>query len=135
MPYDHFLAECIREMFAERGIEFEAKPMMGMLCFLVNGRMCIGILDRRLIVRINPADKPAALIKPGCKPMYFIGRTMNDFMFIDPEGTRSHEQLLEWVEFALKCNHDALRDRNAGIESFLSEPESQSREENSDSTL
>jgi TfoX/Sxy family transcriptional regulator of competence genes len=137
MPYDHFLAECIREVFGELRIEFEAKPMMGILCFMVNGRMCVGILDQRLIVRIDPDDKAAALNKPGCKPMYFIGRSMNDFMFIDPQGTRSHEQLLEWVEFALKCNRegDAQNNRSAAEKSPHRESESQHREENSDSAL
>jgi len=117
MPYNHFLAECIREILTEKGIVCEAKPMMGILCFMVNGRMCLGVLDQRLIVRINPIDEPLALAKPGCKPMYFIGRLMNEFMFIDPNGTRSREQLLEWVEFALKYNReqDASKNRGASI--------------------
>jgi TfoX/Sxy family transcriptional regulator of competence genes len=115
MPYDHFLAECIRDIFTEMGINCEVKPMMGILCFMVNGRMCVGILDQRLIIRINPADEPVALAKPGCKPMYFTGRLMNDFMFIDPNGTRSREQLLEWVEFALKCNREQNESTCRGI--------------------
>jgi TfoX/Sxy family transcriptional regulator of competence genes len=106
MPYDHFLANRIRETFTEMGIKFEAKLIMGILCFMVDGTMCAGILDQQLIVRIDPTDESAALAKPNCKPMYFTGRPMKDFMFIDPNGTRSREQVLEWLEFALKGNRE-----------------------------
>jgi TfoX/Sxy family transcriptional regulator of competence genes len=102
MPYDQILAERIREALREKGIEFEAKPIMGMLCFMVNGTLCAGVLDRQLIVRIDPANEHIFHAKPGCKPMYFTGRLMKDFMFIDSDGTHSREQILEWLEFALK---------------------------------
>src|SRR4029453_6891238 len=105
MPYDQMLAQRVRDALTEKGIEFEAKPIMGMLCFMVNGTLCAGILDQHLIVRIDPGDEPAALAKPNCKPMYFTGRPMKDFMFIDPDGTCSREQVLEWLEFALKVSH------------------------------
>src|SRR6266498_3287625 len=106
MPYDQFLANRVREIFTEMGINFEAKLIMGILCFRVDGTMCAGILDQQLIVRIDPANETTALAKPNCKPMYFTGRPMKDFMFIDPNGTRSREQILEWLEFALKVNRE-----------------------------
>ena len=106
MPYDHSLAERIGEAFAEKGIEFEAKPIMGILCFMVNGRMCAGLLGQRLIIRIDPADEAVVHAKPGCKPMYFTGRPMKEFKFIDSNGTGSREQLLEWLEFALRSNRE-----------------------------
>jgi TfoX/Sxy family transcriptional regulator of competence genes len=106
MPHDPILANRIREVLTEMGVEFEAKLIMGILCFRVNGTMCAGVLDQQLIVRIDPADESTALAKPNCKPMYFTGRPMKDFMFIDPNGTRTREQVLEWLEFALKVNRE-----------------------------
>jgi TfoX/Sxy family transcriptional regulator of competence genes len=125
MPYDYSLAKRIREAFAEMGIEFEAKTVMGILCFMVNGTMCAGLLDQRLIIRIDPTDESAAHAKPGCKPMYFTGRLMKDFMFIDANGTGSREQLLEWLEFALKSN----REENASKEQCSGEREGVRKEE------
>jgi hypothetical protein len=104
MTYDHFLADRIREIFMEMEIKWEERLTMGILCFRVDSRMCVGILDQRLIVKINPQDETAALAKPGCTPMYFSGQLMNGFAFIDPCYSGSVEELLEWLEFALKCN-------------------------------
>lgn len=107
MAYDIRLADRIRRAFQQKGVAHEAKAMMGGLCFMVNGKMCVGVADRRLMARIDPDRYADALTKPGCKPMDFTGRPMRGFVFIEPDGIRTARQLASWLELALAFNPKA----------------------------
>ncbi|KAF0175216.1 MAG: hypothetical protein FD161_3364 [Limisphaerales bacterium] len=107
MAYNQQLADRITEAFRDRGVAFEAKRMMGGLCFMVNGKMCAGVTDGRLMARIDPASEPEALGRPGCRPMDFTGRPMRGFVFVEPEGTGTAAQLAAWLELALAFNPKA----------------------------
>jgi TfoX/Sxy family transcriptional regulator of competence genes len=48
---------------------FEEKKMMGGLTFMVNGKMCVGIMKDELMCRINPDNVEEALRKKGCRQM------------------------------------------------------------------
>jgi TfoX/Sxy family transcriptional regulator of competence genes len=104
MPYDQNLADRVSRALTAKGIAFESKAMMGGLCFMVGGKMCVGIVDERLMARIDPAAEVDALAKPGCKPMDFTGRPMKGFVFIAPAGTRTAAQLRHWLTLALDFN-------------------------------
>lgn len=104
MAVDPEFADRIRQVFSRRAITFEEKRMMGGLCFMVAGKMCLGINDDRLMVRLDPAIYEESLLKPGCVPMDFTGRPMRGFVFIRPEGTSSSVSLGYWVDLALEFN-------------------------------
>jgi hypothetical protein len=107
MPYDSTLAARVRTALSARSVPFEAKPMMGGLCFMVNGKMCLGISGDRLMARIDPDIEPDALRKPGCQPMDFTGRPMKGFVFVTRTGTSTAGQLAEWLTLALEFNPKA----------------------------
>lgn len=107
MPYDLSLADRVSDLFSARGVNHETKRMMGGLCFLVNGKMCLGVTERRLMVRLDPAEEEQALQRPGCKPMDFTGRPMRGYVFVHPEGYESDAALRHWVELALAFNPKA----------------------------
>lgn len=53
MAYNEKLANRIREALVEHpGVE-EKKMFQGM-CFMVNGKMCIGVRDNEIMCRIDP---------------------------------------------------------------------------------
>ena len=54
MAYDELLEQRIRRFFTGKGTKHEAKRMMGGLCFMVNGKMCVGVEKNRLMARIGP---------------------------------------------------------------------------------
>jgi hypothetical protein len=54
MAYDQALADRISRFFERQKRKYEAKPMMGGLCFMVNGKMCVGVEKYRLMARIGP---------------------------------------------------------------------------------
>ena len=106
MSYDDHLANRVREqLISVRKVE--EKKMMGGLTFMVNDKMCVGILNDDLIIRIDPYIYEKALGKRGSREMDFTGRPMKGFVFIDPEGTRTKKDLEYWVNLALDFNKRA----------------------------
>ena len=101
MPYDENLAERVRRALAgERRVE--EKKMIGGLTFMLNGKMCLGILKDDLMARIDPAVHDAALKRKGRREMDFTGRPMRGFVFVSPVGTKTN--LDYWVGLALDFN-------------------------------
>ncbi|MEW6307299.1 MAG: TfoX/Sxy family protein [Verrucomicrobiota bacterium] len=104
MAYDEQLAARVRTHFAARSVSFEEKRMMGGLCFLVDGKMCVGVEKERLMARIDPAAYESALQRKGCRPMDFTGRPMRGFVFVVGEGYASDRDLAAWLDLALEFN-------------------------------
>ncbi len=107
MAYDEFLAERIRRALEGRGILYEEKKMMGGVCYLVNGKMCLGITKDKLMARIDPEQYEEALSKKGGREMDFTGRPMKGFVFVEPEGIDIDQDLEYWVQLALDFNPQA----------------------------
>lgn len=111
MAYDEQLAARIREYFGARGIAFEEKRMMGGLCFMIDGKMCVGVEGERLMARIDPDIYETALSRKGCVPMDFTGRPMRGFVFVEAEGLMSEHDLASWLDLALEFNPRAVSSR------------------------
>jgi len=109
MPYDESLEQRVRQIFDAHQIKYEAKRMMGGLCFMVNGKMCVGVEKNRLMARIGPDAYADALTRKGCRPMDFTGRPMRGFVFVELEGLKSEKDLAFWLELALDYNPTAKK--------------------------
>ena len=104
MAFNELLGERIANSLRRLGVNFEEKRMMGGLAFMVDEKMCVGVVKENMMARIDPEIVHVALQKPGCKPMDFTGRPMKGFVFIEPEGTDMEEDLEYWVKLALDFN-------------------------------
>jgi hypothetical protein len=80
---------------------------MGGLCFMVNGKMCVGVEKNRLMARIGPEAYDDTLTRKGCRPMDFTGHPMRGFVFVEGEGVKSAQDLAFWLELALAFNPTA----------------------------
>ena len=107
MAYDEYLAERIRNAFKEKGIATEEKKMMGGICYMVNDKMCAGVIDDKLMARLDPDIYEEALKKKGCRPMDFTGRPMKGFVYVDSEGIDMDDELAEWIQYCLDYNPKA----------------------------
>jgi len=107
MAYDEQLATRVRKSFLQRQVRFEEKRMMGGLCFLVDGKMCVGVEKQKLMVRIDPEGYEEALGRKGGVPMDFTGRPMRGFVFVHQEGFTAESDLASWLELALEFNPKA----------------------------
>lgn len=104
MTSDSSLADRVRAVFARLGVATVEKRMMGGLCFMVEDKMCLGVNDDRLMVRLDPDKYDWALKQPGCRPMDFTGRPMRGFVWVDGEGHDLQKQLENWIDLALEYN-------------------------------
>ena len=105
MAYDEKLAQRVRESLPHRDVE--EKKMMGGLTFMVNGKMCVGVLKDDLMARIDPDVYETAQKKKGCRPMDFTGKPMKGFVFVVPKGTANKKDLKYWLDLALDFNKRA----------------------------
>ncbi|TAJ15492.1 TfoX family protein [Marinilabiliaceae bacterium JC017] len=107
MAYDENLADRLRMTLKEKRVAYLEKKMMGGLCFMVDDKMCVGIIKNNLMARIDPGIYEEAITRPGCKPMDFTGRPMKGFVFIEPYGIDMDEDLDHWVQLCLDFNPKA----------------------------
>lgn len=103
MPFNESLANRVREELLNQPY-VEEKKMMGGLTFMVNDKMCVGVLNDDLMARIHPEVYEEALEKPGCREMDFTKRPMKGFVFVGPEGTSRPQDLKYWINLALDYN-------------------------------
>ena len=96
MPYDEGLAQRIRELLEPR-LAFTEKRMFGGIAFMVNGYMCTGISESSLMARVGAAAYPDALRQAHVRKMDFTGRPMTGYVFVDPPGIASDDDLARWL--------------------------------------
>ena len=111
MAYDEKLADRVRGALSKQKKVVEEKKMMGGLTFMVNGKMCVGILQDDLMARIDPEVYETALQKTGCREMNFTGKPMKGFVFVDHRGTDQEVDLSFWINLALDFNARAKASR------------------------
>lgn len=101
MVFDERLAGRMRKALGQRkGIT--EKDMFGGLAFLLDGKMCCGIVKDEMIVRVGPDRYEEVLARPHARPMDFTGRPMKGFVFVGQAGIESDEILAELIELGLK---------------------------------
>ena len=106
MAYSEELAARVRKIFSTLK-NVEEKRMIGGLTFMLNDKMCAGILNDDLMIRIDPDEYDNALKKPGCRQMDFTGKPMKGFVLIGTRGTKDQKDLKYWVGLAIEYNPKA----------------------------
>lgn len=95
MAYDEALAKRIRGLL--NGPAVEERKMFGGLAFLVGGRMCCGVQDTDVMVRVPKESHEQALRQPHVRPMDFTGRSLRGFVYVSAAGTKSAVALRRWI--------------------------------------
>lgn len=104
MAYNENLADKIREIISLTHKKVEEKIMFGGICFMVNKKMCVGIVKERMMVRLNPELFEEVIEKDGCEPMDFTGKVMKGFVFVNAEALNTKKKLTYWIGLALEYN-------------------------------
>ena len=101
MAYDTALAARVRALLPS-GSPVREKAMFGGLAFLVDGRMCAGVVGGRVVLWLGRDGAAAALAEhPVAAPMDFTGRVMHNFVYLDPAGVPGDAELAEWLRRAV----------------------------------
>jgi TfoX/Sxy family transcriptional regulator of competence genes len=106
MAYNERLADRIREALENTPRTLE-KQMFGGVAFMVNNKMCVGVVKDDMMCRINPEIQDLALDKTGCRPMDFSGRPMKGFVYVSEEGMKSKKDFMYWINLTLDFNTQA----------------------------
>jgi TfoX/Sxy family transcriptional regulator of competence genes len=122
MAYNELLAVRVRDYLAKARLPTKEKRMMGGLCFMVRDKMCVGVHEDRLMVRLDPATMPAALARRGCTPMAFTGRPLRSFVFVSREGWTAAKDFNTWLLLALEFNPRAKSSKKSTKKSLSGHP-------------
>jgi TfoX/Sxy family transcriptional regulator of competence genes len=107
MAYDEFLADRIRRSLKDNHTLFVEKKMFGGISFLVDNKMCVGVINNDMMIRIAPEKQEEFLNDKGCRIMDFTNRPMKGFLYVDAEGVDLDQDLDKWVNRCLEYNPKA----------------------------
>lgn len=97
MTYNKELSIRIRQCLTDVQ-NVTGKVMFGGVGFLVNGNMACGVHGENLIIRLSPADGDKALARPHTRPFDLTGKPMRGWVYVEPEGFATDEDLQYWVD-------------------------------------
>jgi len=103
MAFNEQLANRIRVRLSNLP-KVEEKTMMGGLTFMVNDKMCVGIIKDEMMCRINPEFHGQAVEMQGCRTMDFTNRPMKGYVMIDDSGMKTNKEFDFWINLALEFN-------------------------------
>jgi len=104
MAYNEHLSDRIESILNQKHINYVGKKMMGGIAYMVDGKMCIGVIKDNMMARVGPDAYDAALLREGCREMDFTKRPMKGFVFVKPEGWDMDADLEYWIDLCLAFN-------------------------------
>ncbi len=106
MAYNEQISNRIREALADLP-KVEEKHMFGGICYMVNDKMCIGVIKDNMMCRIGPEAEEEALEKEGCRPMDFTSRPMKGYVYVSEDGMKTKSAFDYWIKLCLDFNAEA----------------------------
>ena len=97
MAYDEALAARIRIALSDDPASTD-REMFGGLAFLHRGLMFIGVSGNKLMARVGKDNYQDSLARTHVRQMDFTGRPMQGYVYVEPPGLESEEQLRFWLE-------------------------------------
>jgi hypothetical protein len=108
MAYDLKLADRIREYLAEvPALKLKEKEMFSGLAFLVNGKMCVNVIQENLMCRFNPERFDEVSERMGFLAMIMRGKQLNGYCYVSPEGFQNKKDFQYWMQLCLAYNPKA----------------------------
>ncbi len=103
MAFNEKLSNRIREALQEVP-KVDERLMFGGICYMVNGKMCIGVVKDEMMCRIGPDSYEDALEKTGCRELVFTGKPMKGSVYISEDGMKSKKDFEYWIRMSLAFN-------------------------------
>ena len=98
--YDPGLAARLNDIMSGMP-EMDVTRMFGGYGFLMNGHMCLGVWDDRLVIGIRTDGRDAICDQPYVGPMNFTGKVIKGWVMIHPNGLSEDEDLRRYVDIAI----------------------------------
>ncbi|MFY0688220.1 MAG: TfoX/Sxy family protein [Cyclobacteriaceae bacterium] len=104
MATDPYLLDRLRQALKNRNVIWQEKKMFGGDCFMVEDKMCFGTFLNGLMVRVGHDAVDESIQRLGASQMMQKERPMKGYLFIEPEGYDTDEDLTYWVDKCLAFN-------------------------------
>lgn len=112
MPYDISLADRIREyLITFPELQIEEKTMFSGLAFLVNEKMCVNVIDDKLMCRFDPTLIDEVAEKNGFLPMVMKGKELKGYCYVEPSGFKTKKDFEFWLNLCLDFNVQAKKSK------------------------
>ncbi|MBI1837125.1 MAG: TfoX/Sxy family protein [Flavobacteriia bacterium] len=102
MAYNEILADRIAEQLLSSEIHFTEKKMFGGIAFMINDKMCVGVVKEELMLRVLDEKYDELIEHQYANPMKFTGKTMKGFIFVASEGVENNIDLKRWIDFGIE---------------------------------
>lgn len=110
MAFNQELGHRVKQHFNIYGDIIEEKKMFGGLAFMFKGKMSVAIIGEKLMVRVVSGKFKNVLKKPYVEEMDFTGKPLKNFIYVNPPGFNSEQDLAKWInlgiEYAEKNNEN-----------------------------
>ena len=114
MAYDEKLANRIRERLANLPV-IDEKEMMGGLAFMVNDKMCVGVIKDEMMCRIDPELHESVIELTGCRTMDFTKKPMKGWIMADEHVIRTSKEFEYLITLALEFNSRSKSSRKKNL--------------------
>jgi len=106
MAFSEKLSDRIREALSDLD-DVTEKYMFGGMCFMVHGKMCIGVMGDEMMCRIGEENDEAATERPGCRAMMMGGKQMKGYVLVGEAGVKTKKEFQYWIDLCLEFNPKA----------------------------
>ncbi len=103
MAYNELIGNRLREALQDIP-NVEEKVMFGGLCFMINEKMCIGVVKDELMCRFDPNAIEQILELPGVRALDETGKRMKGFAYVESFGFSSEKNLQQLIDLCLEYN-------------------------------
>lgn len=103
MAFNEVICNKIREALETIPNVYE-KYMFGGVCFMVNDKMCVGVVKEEMMCRIDPKMDEVVLEINGCRAMDFTGKRMKGYVFVSDEAMKTKKDFDYWINLSLEFN-------------------------------
>jgi len=104
---EDLLLERMRNVLIAKEVLWVEKKMMGGTTFMVDDKMCFGILKGGVLCRIDPEERDTLLDNDFAEIITQGGREMKGYVHVQPAGFESDEELEFWISKCLAFNPKA----------------------------
>ena len=102
----HALRESLEQALEDKALDLQERTLFGSYCFFVDEKLCMGIKDDELLVRLPPERHAEFLEMQGLRELSPQGG-MVGYFWIAPDGYASREHWDLWVREAVAFNPSA----------------------------
>lgn len=103
MPFDEFLVNRVRDRLIHLP-DVEEKVMFSGFVFMVDNKMCIGVMKDKIMLRVNPEILNSLNDKDGWEQMTMGGKLMNGYILVSEDVINQNKDLDFWINLALEFN-------------------------------